>query len=176
MAEPTAEQYADVNVKAHCRAPEFVEQKLLEAGAHYVGEDHQTDTFYQVDIGKLKVREGQIENLITHYQRETVGEEWHTRVWIYERNPNRGRIEEIIKGRQIVGKISKRRKIFFIENVKFHLDNITDGRCFVEIEAMDRKGDLGISYLSAQAKYYRHLLDIREEDILKSSYIDLISE
>lgn len=174
--EPAAEQYMDVNVKARCRMPELVEQRIREAGADYLGEDYQTDTFYKVEFGKLKVRKGKIENLITHYQRVTVGDEWHTQVWLYEFNPDTKRIAELTKNRELIGKIAKRRKIFFIANVKFHLDTLEGGESFVEIEAMDRNGDLGRAHLSAQARYYRQLLEIREEDILKSSYIDLISD
>jgi adenylate cyclase class 2 len=69
--------------------------------------------------------------------------------------------------------VIKSRKIYWIDNVKFHIDRFPDHQTFVEIEAIDLEGNLGIELISRQAEKYKELFSIREYDILKESYIDM---
>jgi adenylate cyclase class 2 len=85
---PANTAYADFSIKARCSTPEFVEQKLKELNANFVGEDLQTDTYFKVAIGKLKLREGNIEKLLTHYLREEQDGRMRTTVFLYERDPS----------------------------------------------------------------------------------------
>lgn len=167
------EAYADVSIKASCRAPDKIEIKLQELKADFLGEDIQTDTYYRVPVGKLKLREGNIENLLTHYLREDHSGKMKTTVYLYERNPSHQVKQEHTASRTIIGKVVKRRKIYWIDNVKFHIDRFDDGRAFVEIEAMDRNGKLGIDTISLQAENYKLILSINDNDIRKQSYIDM---
>lgn len=175
MDRSSPESYVDINVKARCYDLLDAEEKLMAMGAVFQGEDQQVDTFYCVDYGKLKWRQGSIENLVTHYVREDVNGEWHTRVLIYEQSPDEQRRREILGNRSIIGQVKKTRRIFFIDNVKFHLDRFEDGKSFVEIEAMDKTGDLGREKLRTQANYFKARLSIKDEDLLKISYIDLLA-
>lgn len=175
MERSPTEAYVDINVKARCYDLRAAEQKLLALGAVFGGEDTQTDTFYQVDFGKLKWRQGTIENLITHYVREDVDGVWHTRVLIYELSPSESRRVEIVGGRRVIGVVKKARRIYFIDNVKFHLDRFEDGKCFIEVEVMDKTSILGLGKIREQASFFKAQLAIREEDILKTSYIDLLA-
>ena len=45
------------------------EEKLKILNPTYIGEDHQKDTYYNVTEGRLKLREGNIENALIWYQR-----------------------------------------------------------------------------------------------------------
>lgn len=74
----------------------------------------------------------------------------------------------------ILAEVDKIRDIFFIENVKFHLDTVKDLGTFVEIEAIDDHGIIGKYKLLEQCGYYLKLFDINEEDLLEDSYSDMI--
>lgn len=170
---PTSPTYADFSIKARCVSPQLIERKLKELSAYFAGEDLQTDTYFKVPVGKLKLREGNIENLLTHYLREEREGMMKTTVFLYERDPSDAQKQQYTGSLPVVGKVIKSRKIYWIDNVKFHVDRFPDTRTFVEIEAIDREGSLGIELISQQAAKYKQLLLIREEDILKGSYIDM---
>ncbi|MDX5421225.1 MAG: class IV adenylate cyclase [Hymenobacteraceae bacterium] len=165
--------YADITIKAHCYAPDEVEHILLEQGAAYKGLDVQTDTFYEAESGKLKHRQGTIENVLIHYKREQHGDAQRTEVSLYLKNPSDTTIAQLCGGRRPVAQVRKLRKIFFIENVKFHLDQVEGLGSFVEIEAIDLDGSLGLDYLKQQCQHYQALLGIVEQDLVQDSYIDM---
>src|SRR5215204_5736844 len=62
--------HLNVEIKAICRNPGFIRAWLLEHKAEFRGTDHQTDTYFNVLNGRLKLREGNIENNLIFYQRE----------------------------------------------------------------------------------------------------------
>jgi predicted adenylyl cyclase CyaB len=70
--------------------------------------------------------------------------------------------------------VDKHREIYFIGNVKFHLDNVVGLGTFVEIEAIDKEGTLGNEKLLEQCNYYLNLLLVSKEDLLATSYSDLL--
>ena len=70
--------------------------------------------------------------------------------------------------------VDKKRKIFFIENVKFHLDEVNGLGPFVEIEAIDTKGDIGEEKLQEQCQYYMDLFGIKSTALIAVSYSDLL--
>ncbi|MBC5773230.1 class IV adenylate cyclase [Pontibacter sp. KCTC 32443] len=166
--------YADITIKARCYDPAKVESILLEHEAEYVGLDVQTDTYYETDYGKLKHRQGTIENVLIHYNRKINGEATQTEVMLYLKNPGVETIDQICGNQRLLAQVKKLRKIYFIENVKFHIDYLEELGHFVEIEAIDLDGSLGIDLLNQQCRYYKELLQIEEDDLITSAYTDLI--
>jgi predicted adenylyl cyclase CyaB len=70
--------------------------------------------------------------------------------------------------------VDKIRDIFYVGNVKFHLDTVKGLGTFVEMEAIDDQGDIGKDKLLEQCNYYLKLFDINEKDLLEDSYSDMI--
>ena len=70
--------------------------------------------------------------------------------------------------------VKKKREIYFIENVKFHLDDVNGLGTFVEIEAIDSAGSLEKERLLEQCNYYLKLFEIKNEDLVAESYSDLL--
>jgi len=70
--------------------------------------------------------------------------------------------------------VDKQREIYFIDNVKFHIDRVEELGNFVEIEAIDKSGSLGEEQLQKQCRKYMNLLDIAEGDLVGESYSDLL--
>ena len=52
--------------------------------------------------------------------------------------------------------------------------DLEDRGAFVEIEAIDRDGDIGLDAIQGQLEKFKELLSIKDEDILKESYIDML--
>lgn len=61
--------YLNVEIKARCGNPAFIRDYLLSNNAEFRGTDEQTDTYFQVPHGRLKLREGNIENNLIYYER-----------------------------------------------------------------------------------------------------------
>ncbi|TPE46434.1 class IV adenylate cyclase [Pontibacter mangrovi] len=167
--------YADITIKAHCHDPAAVQTILLEQQAAYKGMDVQTDTFYQVADGMLKLREGNLEHVLIHYKREHMHEVKRTEVLLYLKNPSPETVQLLYGEVQVLGQVKKRRKIFFIDNVKFHLDQVDGLGTFVEIEAIDLNGSIGVERLLEQCSFYRELLQLEEEDLVDDSYFNMKS-
>ena len=72
--------------------------------------------------------------------------------------------------------VDKQRDIYFIGNVKFHVDEVQGLGSFVEVEAIDLEGNIGREKLQQQCNQYKAMLGIRDEDLLAKSYSDLLLE
>lgn len=72
--------------------------------------------------------------------------------------------------------VDKSREIYFIGNVKFHLDKVKDLGEFIEIEALSTDKSLTKSDLYKQCQSYLKLFSIEEKDLLPGSYSDLLLE
>lgn len=59
----------NVEVKARSGDHERIREILRQRNARLVGEDHQIDTYFNVGTGRLKLREGNIENSLIYYRR-----------------------------------------------------------------------------------------------------------
>ncbi len=70
--------------------------------------------------------------------------------------------------------VDKQREIYFIDNVKFHIDNVKGLGLFVEIEAIDKDGSIGKSKLLQQCEHYMNLFNIERKDLISISYSDLL--
>jgi len=166
----------NIEIKASCNNPEIIEEILLKNNAKYIGEDHQIDTYFTTEKGRLKLREGKIENSLILYNRiETKGLK-KSEVILYKPNENIKSLKQILENTLKVWVIvDKTRKIFFIENVKFHIDKVKNLGNFIEIEAIDNIGSIGEEKLRKQCNKYIDLLKVDYSNFIDKSYSDLIS-
>lgn len=166
--------HLNIEIKARCRAPEAIRAVLSNRQAKFVGEDHQIDTYYQVNQGRLKLREGNIENNLIHYNRTNQAGPKRSDVTLYQSTPG-STLKALLKsalGVKVV--VDKVRAIYFIENVKFHLDQVKGLGDFVEIEAIDVDGNIGEAKLLEQCRHYMDLFKIKAEDLIEVSYSDML--
>jgi len=70
--------------------------------------------------------------------------------------------------------VDKRRDIYFLDNVKVHLDEVEGLGTFVEIEAIDLEGTRPLEELRAQCDELMQAFGVREADLLALSYSDLL--
>jgi adenylate cyclase, class 2 len=163
--------YKDYTLKAKISSCKEVEKKLTQLNSRFLGVDFQTDTYFQVERGKLKLREGTIENLITHYERTRQGEAEKTVVYRYDVNPTPDEIEKLKSTHQQIGVIEKERKIYFIDHIKVHLDKLPNGEEFVELEAIDTQNRFSDEELKRHCLDIKEKLEIPEKDIIQTGYL-----
>lgn len=168
---PNQLSYKDFTVKAKLANAEEIEQVLRDLGAIFIGKDIQTDHYFETSRGKLKWREAVIENLITHYERvEDSGIE-RTCVYRYDLNPTQDQIDELQRNHRLIGVIKKERRIYILNNVKIHIDRLSDIEQFIEIEAIDREGEFTADELKDQCLRVKSMLHIAEKDLIPTGYL-----
>jgi adenylate cyclase, class 2 len=59
----------NIEIKARCEDPRHIRDYLLSHHAIFKGTDTQRDTYFNVPNGRLKLRQGKIENALIHYKR-----------------------------------------------------------------------------------------------------------
>jgi adenylate cyclase, class 2 len=150
------------------------EEKLKLLNPLYKGEDHQIDTYFNVPTGRLKLREGNIENALIFYERENVGGAKQSNVLLYQHKPDIGLKNILLKTNGVKAIVDKKRKIYFIDNVKFHFDRVEGLGTFLEVEAIDSDGTIAIEKLKEQCAFYQEYLGISANQLLSDSYSDMI--
>jgi adenylate cyclase class 2 len=166
--------HLNVEIKARCDDPDGVRRALLERNADFRGTDHQVDTYFNCPAGRLKLREGNIENSLIHYDRPDAAGPKEAVVTLYHPRPDPALKDVLTKALGVRVVVSKRREIYFIGNVKFHIDDVEGLGCFVEIEAIDETGRIGAKNLRAQCRQYMKLFGIRPDVLISSSYGDML--
>ncbi|MGH7801150.1 MAG: class IV adenylate cyclase [Thermodesulfobacteriota bacterium] len=127
----------NIEIKAKCSNHEIIRNKLKQRNAYYKGIDHQVDTYFKVNSGRLKLREGDIEYGLIFYDREEKKGPKQSNIIICKPDRNSLIKEILTQALGILVVVDKKREIYFIDNVKFHLDNVKSLGTFVEIEAID---------------------------------------
>ena len=151
-----------------------LEQLLLTLNPVFKGTDLQEDTYFNVPYGRLKLREGSIENALIHYHRNDIATGKSSDVLLYQHQPESALKEMLTKALGIKISIKKSRKIYFIDNVKFHFDEVNDLGNFIEVEAIDKDGSIGMERLKEQCNYFISFFEIKKEAFIAESYSDLL--
>ena len=150
------------------------EQILLQHQPLFIGEDHQIDTYFNVPNGRLKLREGNIEHALIFYERQNSEAAKQSKVILYQHSPDATLKSILTAAAGIKTIIDKKRRIYFIENVKFHFDEVKDLGNFIEVEAIDKDGNLGLEKIKEQCFYYQELLGIKNTGLIAGSYSDML--
>jgi predicted adenylyl cyclase CyaB len=167
--------FINIEVKAKCFHPQEVEAFLLQRHAKFIGVDEQKDTYFNVPCGRLKLRQGNIENNLIFYNRPNGKEPKQSNFLLVPVTDGKA-MEQILSvslGIKII--VQKKRKIFFIENIKFHIDEVKNLGSFVEIEAGNKNfPDKTIEQLQQQCNDYMQQLEIKTEDLISAGYSDML--
>lgn len=166
--------FINIEIKARTGNPGFVRDYLLKAGADYKGTDIQTDTYFKVAKGRLKLRQGKIENNLIWYERsnqEGPKQSDFLLTAVQDGDALRAILEKSL-GVKVA--VTKTREIYYIGNVKFHIDSLESLGNFVEIEAGNKLADLAMEQLQEQCNFYMKELRITGEDLIANSYSDML--
>lgn len=168
-------KHTNIEIKARCADTERIRKILKSLNARFIGEDHQIDTYFNVPKGRLKLRQGNIENSLIFYRRADSAAPKQSDIVLLKTEPDSGLKDMLTKalGAKVI--VDKKREIYFIDNVKFHIDAVKGLGKFVEIEAIDENGDVGREKLLKQCLHYLNTFGIKEVDLIPNSYSDLLS-
>jgi adenylate cyclase, class 2 len=157
----------NIEFKAKCNNLTAAENILQQHNPVFKGTDHQVDTYFNVPTGRLKLREGNIENALIHYERENTAGSKSSHVLLYQHQPNENLKAILTRALGV---------IYFIDNVKFHFDTVKELGTFLEVEAIDKDGSISKEKLQEQCDFYADLLMVSKEDFMSVSYSDMVME
>ena len=166
--------HLNVEIKARCTDPAFVRNYLKEHSADFNGLDEQTDTYFNVLNGRLKLREGNIENNLIFYDRNDQPGPKPSHFHLVQIEDAKGLKEVLEKSMGVKMIVRKRREIYYIDNVKFHIDSVPELGCFIEIEAGNILAVKTKEELSEQCNFYLKEFRIKEKDLIAGSYSDML--
>ena len=164
----------NIEFKAKTKDLDALERKLTTLNPIFKGLDHQVDTYFNVSQGRLKLREGNIEKALIHYERDDSASQKQSNVILYRHNPDKSLKDILTLHLGVKAVVDKQRKIYFIDNVKFHFDVVEGLGTFVEVEAIDSDGGYDVDMLKKQCDEYFRFFGLRESDLVDVSYCDLI--
>ena len=166
--------HLNVEIKAIVNEPSFVRNYLLNHGAIFKGTDEQTDTYFNVKAGRLKLREGNIENNLIFYNRVNQAGPKSSHFNLVKIEDAKGLKEALERSCGIKIIVRKKREIYYIRNVKFHIDEVPGLGSFIEIEAGNILVEKTESELLDQCNFYLMELGVKGEDLIAESYSDLM--
>lgn len=155
---------------------ENYEQKLLSLDPSFRGTDHQIDTYFFVQKGRLKLREGNIENALISYDRKDVSGAKQSDIILYKHEADNALKDILLQHFEIKIVVDKKRRIYFIDNVKFHFDVVEGLGNFLEVEAIDDSNQFTIDELKQQCEKYFQFFNLTSTDLVAKSYSDLLLE
>lgn len=159
-----------VEIKARCPDPVRVHDILRSHGAVFKGLDHQIDTYFRIPSGRLKLRQGNIENALIYYERADQKSSKRCDSFLYPCVNGASLKKLLAEALGVLARVDKKRGIYFIRNTKFHIDRVKKLGNFVEIEAFGPARDA--QKLKRQCESYQELLGIRAKDLVADSYSD----
>ena len=166
--------FINIEIKARCTDPSFIRNYLLTKNAELRGTDQQTDTYFNVPNGRLKQREGVIENNLIFYERNNQAGPKQSNFSLVKVEDAAGLKAALTAalGQKVV--VKKQREIWYIDNVKFHIDEVPGLGSFIEIEAGNLLADLSREQLQEQCDFYMNAFGVKAEDLIAISYSDML--
>ncbi len=164
----------NVELKARHSDKDAVRAVLKSRGARFMGLDHQIDTYFRVPMGRLKYRESRVDgNCLVYYDRENIAGPKESKL-IKIDNPPSDVKAMLGASLGVLVVVDKEREIYFIGNVKFHIDSLKGLGDFVEIEAISSDGSASKEKLLAQVNEYMGLFGIKTDSLVSCSYSDMV--
>lgn len=154
----------------------FIREYLLSHKAEFRGTDLQTDTYFNVPKGRLKLREGVIENNLIYYERPDQAGPKNSVFKLVKVDDAAGLKEALRQSLGIKVVVIKKREIYYIGNVKFHIDEVPGLGVFTEIEAGNLLADLSNEQLKEQCDHFMKAFGIQPDDLVSVSYSDMLPE
>jgi adenylate cyclase, class 2 len=166
--------HLNIEIKARSNDSSFIRERLKYRHAEFRGTDLQTDTYFNSPSGRLKLREGKIETNLIYYERDNRPGPKSSHFQLVKVEDAKGLREVLSRSLGIKVIVAKKREIYYIENVKFHIDEVQGLGNFVEIEAGNILANLPKERLREQCDFYLQEFNIQPADLVEQSYSDLL--
>lgn len=166
----------NVEIKARIDNPNMIREIIRKYADRSKGVDHQVDTHFRVRDGRLKLREGEIESRLIFYRREDACGPKRADLKVLHLQATEELKRRLLNDLELISVVDKRRDIYYVGNVRFHIDHIEALGDYVEIEAQDERNERTEEELLEQCRYYMNLLGIEEADLVAGSYADMMRD
>ena len=166
--------FLNIEIKARINEAARIRNLLLENNAKFIGIDHQQDTYFNVKSVRLKLREGNIENSLIYYERADLDGPKNSHFQLLKVTDSKQLKDVLEKSIGIKVIVRKKREIYFIGSIKFHIDEVPGLGSFIEIEASNLNDDISEEALLEQCEFYMKKFEIKPEDMVSNSYSDLL--
>ena len=167
----------NVEIKARIDEQQYrsIQEYLDHNHTSFKGLDRQSDYYFNTPQGRLKLRIGNVETSLIYYERKESKDLKSSNIKLYKPVERPLELLETLKAAYgIKVEVIKSRLIYYIDNVKFHLDSINNLGTFCEIEAISIENRYSKSELRRSCSYYMGVLKIKKESLVSGSYSDLI--
>jgi len=160
-------------LKARIPSLETAREDALRCGARFVATVRQTDTYFVVPYGRLKLRQvdGEGSELIYYNREELRDERWsqYTTIPVAEPIATRDVLAASLGTRVVV---RKSREVFLHRMTRIHLDLVDGLGSFLEFEVQDAGELESIREMELLRREFR----IGPGSVVRSSYADLLGE
>lgn len=161
----------NLEIKVPVDSISLLENKLQVLGAEYAGILNQTDIYYRTEKGLLKLRIENGSSQLIHYFRDEVNKDRWSDYKILEIN---GSGEEFLSGLfETEVTVKKKRKLYWYNNTRVHLDEVENLGSFLELETKVINGGEDARERFA---FLISRLRIDEQKQIRKSYRDLLIE
>ncbi len=161
------------NLELKARYPSRAEAhaRASACGASAHGTLLQTDTYFRVPRGRLKVREiaGSGAELIYYERSDATAERWSRFIREPAGEPA-GLIRVLASAFGVLAVVRKRRELYIFRDARIHIDEVEDLGTFVEFEVTGGETPASV----ATMKDLREAFGIGDEIVVKVSYSDMI--
>lgn len=165
----------NIEIKARCDDLDSFKSRLLQLPVTFEGDDFQTDTFFKVPKGRLKLRESTLygDILIPYIRpnREGLKQSNYEIIHVLDSQKTKNLFDTILG---LKGEVKKRRQIYLFENVHIHLDEVEKLGNYIEFEAVIDNEEQ-IKSNNEKVKWLLEYFNIDFNHLISEAYIDLLS-
>jgi len=152
------------------------EEKLLTLRPKLLGTELQTDTYFKVTKGRLKLRESNFKStLINYYREESTGTKI-AEVMLYPHEPNIMLKNILTEQLGIKVIVNKKRKKYSLKNTVFHFDDVIGLGAFLEVEVTDEGNSSTLQKMQMQLDNYLQFFELEKNQLISTSYCDLLMD
>lgn len=161
----------NIEIKSKFENHEKVRKTLKSLHAEYIGIDFQTETYFNVKNGSLKLREGNIENKLVY---QDIDEPQS--ILLYHTQKNSVLKDILAKSYGIYEIIEKHREVYRIKNVYFYIDFVSNEGNFIGIEAQGRNNSHTKEELEELCQNYIQIFGLLQWEYVQNSYTNKLDQ
>ena len=165
-----------VELKAKVDSLEPIRRRLEALKSKHVGTFQQTDIYFDVPKGRLKLRQINSEKTqLIYYERENVSKPKRSDIFIMEIPESKAFTALLKKILKVKITVKKTREIYWFEKTQIHLDMVDSLGCYVEFERKTPNTPKEIERSMRRLSKLMETLEIDPESLEKLSYSDLVN-
>jgi len=166
----------NIEIKARLRDPRRTRQLAEKIAGTEPRLLRQTDTFFGVNQGRLKLREfPDAPAELIFYRRPDQSGPKASNYAIHRTDDGPGLRALLVAALVETGTVRKTRTLLMAGRTRIHLDEVEGLGHFLELEVVLAEGESPADG-EAEAKRLMKALEIEETDLVETAYIDLLSE